>query len=223
MRAVKLGGGRPDGVERGEDGPVPGGVHVGGHDAVPRLGQRRVLVADEAVERGARRLEHRQVRDAAVERDAFAAGHPRHHVALLLALLDKRVRMGLAVDLHADPARRHDAHVGDVDVAVLLDKVRADGGGEELRRGDGVLLGEDEDCVLHRVGGDDDRVVAARVRGLDGALEEHADDGLGDGVHARLGVPVVLEDADIVLAVAGSCDRGHDDGNFIIFSIKVKR
>lgn len=193
-----------DSSEAGEGLPLPSSVDVGGQDTVPGLGERGVLVADEVVEAGTGALEDGQVLDAALDGDAFLAGDAGAGEAGLVAVLDEAVRVRLAVELDAVPAVRRDVNVGDVDVRVLLDKVVAESRGELLGRVDGVLLGEQEDGVLHRVRSYDDAVVGLRVRSLDVALKQTAHGHLGHGVHARLGVAVRLEDADIVLAVARS-------------------
>jgi hypothetical protein len=56
-----------------------------------------------------------------------------------------------------------DLDVCGVDVGVGFDEVRADYGGEGLGWTDGVLLCEDEACLLLGVGCDYDGVVCARV------------------------------------------------------------
>ena len=206
---VELGSSILDGAQVRKRLPVPRGIDVGGHDAVPGLGEGGELVAVEAMEGRASALEDGQIGDARVDGNAVAAGDAGDNVALLLALLDEAVRVRLAVDIHADPALGDDLDIGGVDVAVLFDKVAADDGGKQLGRSDGVLLGEDEDGVLHCVGGDDDAVVGLCVGRLNVALEQDADDHFGDGVDARLAVAIRLEDADVVLAIAGSGDGRH--------------
>lgn len=52
-----------------------------------------------------------------------------------------------------------------VDVRVLLDEVGTEDGSEEFRGVNGELFCEDEDCVFHGVGGDDDAVVCFCVAG----------------------------------------------------------
>lgn len=160
-------------------------------------------------------LEHGEALDAAVDDDAALAGDAGLDVARLLAVAQEAVRMGFSADLHARPAVRDDLYVCGVDVAVGVDEVGAEDGGEELRGVDGVLLGGDEDGVLDGVGGDDDAVVALCVGDVDVALEEAADGHFGDGVDAGGGVAVGLEHADVVLAVAGGGDvsGGHDEVN----------
>lgn len=159
-------------------------------------------------------LQHGQALDAAADDDAVLAADAGLDVARLLAVAHEAVRMRLAPDLHARPAVRDDLYVGGVDVAVRLNEVGAEDGGEELRRVDGVLLGGDEDCVLDGVGGDDDAVVALCVGDVDVALEEAADGHFGDGVDARGGVAVCFEDADVFFAVAGGGDVSGSHGFF---------
>lgn len=219
-RRVELGDGLAHGLDVGEGLPLPAGVDVGRQDAVPGLGQGGELVADEAVEGRAGALEHGQPLDAAGDGDAVLARDARLDVARLLAVAQEAVRVRLAADGHARPAVGDDLDVGGVDVAVRVDEVGAEDGGEELWGVDGVQLGGDEDCVLDGVGGDDDAVVALCVGNVDVALEEAADGHFGDGMDARGGVAVRLEDADVVLAVAGCgdvCGRGHDEGDLGVF------
>lgn len=209
VRLVKLGGSSLDGAQVRKRLPVPRGIDIGGHDAVPGLGESGKLVAVEAVKGRASALEDGKVGDARVDGNAIAAGDAGDNVALLFALLDEAVRVRLSVDIHADPALGDNLDIDGVDVAVLFDKVVAQDGGKELGRGDGVLLGEDEDGVLHCVCGDDDAVVGLCVGSLNVALEQDADDHFGDCVDARFAVAIRLEDADIVLAIAGGGDGGH--------------
>jgi hypothetical protein len=56
-----------------------------------------------------------------------------------------------------------DVDMGGVDVAVFLDEVVSNNGSEYLGGCDGVLFGEDEDCVFDGVCGDDDAVVGFGV------------------------------------------------------------
>lgn len=204
-RWVELGHGGADGGQVREL-PGPGGVDVGGEDAVPGLGEGGVLVADEAVEGGAGGLEDGELLDGAGEGDAVLAGDAGLDVAGLLAVAEKGVRVRLAIDGHAGPAVLDDFDVRGVDVGVGLEEVGAEDGGEELRGVDGVLLRLDVGGVFDGVGGDDDAVVGDCVRGLDLALEQAADGHLGDG----LDVAVLLDlvDADVVLAVAGGGEVG---------------
>lgn len=211
-RRVELGARLPHGFYIGECLPLPSGVNVSGQDAIPGLSQRGELVPHEAVEGRASALQHRQAHDAAADDDALLAADAGLDVARLLAVAQKAVRMRLPPNLHARPAVCDDLDIGGVDVAVFLNEVGAEDGGEQLRWVDGVLLGGNEDCVLDGVGGDNDAVVALCVGDVDVALEEAADGHLGDGVDAGGGVPVRLEDADIVFAVAGGGDvcGSHD-------------
>lgn len=193
--------------------PLPGSINVGGQDAIPSLAQSGVLVPHEAVECRASALEHSQALNAAVDDDAALASNAGLNIARLLAVAQETVRMRLSTNLHARPAVRDYLDVCGVDVAVGVDEVGAEDGGEKLRGVDGVQLGGDEDCVLDGVGGDDDAVVALCVGDVDVALEEAADGHFGDGVDAGGGVAVGLEHADVVLAVAGGGDvsSSHDD------------
>lgn len=209
---VKLGARLPHGLYIRKGLPLPGSVNISGQDAVPGLSQSGVLVPNEAVEGRSSTLEHSQTHDAAANDDVVLAADAGLDSACLLAVAQKAVWVRFSLDLHARPAVRDDLDIGDVDVAVFLNKVGAEDGGEQLRWIDGVLLGGDKDCVLDGVGGDDDAVVALCVGDVDVALQEAANGHLGDGVDAGGGVTVSLEDADIVLAVAGGGDvsRSHD-------------
>lgn len=211
-RRIELGARLSHGVHIRKRLPRPGGVNISGQDAVPGLSQSGVLVPHEAVEGRAGALQHSQALDAAIDDDALFAADAGLDVARLPAVTHEAVRMRLALNLHAHPAVRDDFDIDGVDVAVFLNEVGAEDGGKQLRRVDGVLLGGDEDCVLDGVGGDDDAVVALCVGDVDVALEEAADGHFGDGVDAGGGVAVRLEDADIVLAVAGGGDvsGSHD-------------
>lgn len=50
----------------------------------------------------------------------------------------------------------------------------------------------------------------ADLRGIDLALQQNTDGHLHDGLHTGLLIAVHLVHANIVLAVAGSGERGHD-------------
>lgn len=73
--------------------------------------------------------------------------------------------MWLAVDVESAPAVGDDAGVRGVYVFVFVDEMGAEDGGEEFGGCDRVLLCEDEDGVLDRVGCDDDAVVCFGVSG----------------------------------------------------------
>lgn len=208
--AIELGEDVANGLDAGKRLPLPAGIHISGKDAVPCLGQRGVLVAHKAVKCRARALEHCEAGDGAGQGDAVLAADAGLDVALLLAVLDEAVGVGLAIDVEARPAVGGDLDIGHVDVAVLFNEMASQDGGEELRGGDGILLGEDECGVFDGVGGDDDAVVGLGVGCVNVALEEAADGHLGDGVDAGGGIAVRLEDADIVLAIPGGGYVRHD-------------
>jgi hypothetical protein len=65
-----------DGAEACECLPRPAAVHLSAEDTVPDLRQRGVLIADKAIERRLRAIEHEQPRDARANGDsaAFAGG-----------------------------------------------------------------------------------------------------------------------------------------------------
>lgn len=73
------------------------------------------------------------------------------------------MRVRLALDVEARPAVLGYLDVRGVDVRVRGDEVVSDGCGELLGRADGVLLCEDVDGLLLRVGGYDDGVVGFGV------------------------------------------------------------
>lgn len=131
-----------------EAAPLPVGIDIGAEDTVPCLLEGGVLVAEEAPELGASALEHGQPVNGGVDVDALPLDDVDLHVAGLGAVLDERVRVWLAVDVHAHPAVGDDVDVRGVDVAVLLDEVGAEDGAEELWRVDGGLLGRDVNGVL---------------------------------------------------------------------------
>lgn len=131
-----------------EAAPLPVRGDISAEETVPGLLEGRVFVADETPELGTGALQHGQASDRAFDVDALSFDDVDLHVARLGARLDKRVRVWLAVDLHAYPAVGNDVNVRRVDVAVLLDEVCAQDRAEQLRWGYGVLLGCDEDGVL---------------------------------------------------------------------------
>lgn len=202
-RLVKLGDRSLDSLDVGEGRPLPTSFDIGGENTVPGLGQGGVLIPVEAVEGGASALQHAQPSNAAVKRDAILAAHSSLDVPRLIAVLEEAVRVRLAIDRHPHPAVGDDLDVGDVDVGVLFNEVRAEDGGVELWRGDRVLLGNKVDGVLDGVCGDDDAVVGLCIGLVDVALEEAADGHLDDGLDAGRSVAMDLVDADVVLAIAG--------------------
>ena len=105
--------------------PLPARGDISAEDTVPGLLEGGVFVADEAPELGTGALQHGQAFNGAVDVDALSFDDVDLHVARLGAGLDERVRVRLAVDLHAHPAVGNDINVRRVDVAVLLDEVCA--------------------------------------------------------------------------------------------------
>jgi len=104
-----------------------------------------------------------QTRDRRGDLNALALGNVNLNVAGFSAIAQEGVRMRLAVDGHAGPAVGDDVDMGSVDVAVFLDEVRPDDRPEDFGGCDGVLFGEDEDCVFDGVCGDDDAVIGFGV------------------------------------------------------------
>lgn len=202
---AKLRSGALYGIKIGKLLPFPHRIDICRQNTIPSLRERGVLVADEAVKGGSCALQDCQPLDTALDSDAVLAGNARLGDTGLVSILDKAVRVILAIKSDAVPAMRGHVNVGNVNVWVGLDKVVAEDRGELLRRIDGVLLGEDENGVLHGIRGYNNVVVGAGVGCLNVALEQAADGHLGDSVDAGLGVAVGFEDADIVFAVARRC------------------
>lgn len=132
--------------------PLPCRLDLCAENAVPRLRQTGELVAVEAVECRARRLEHKQLLDSTLDADALALAEDGLDGADLGAVAEERVRVWLALDLHARPAVHNDLDVAGVDVRVSRDKVVSEDGGKDLGHRDVVLLGHDVDRLLLRVG-----------------------------------------------------------------------
>jgi hypothetical protein len=122
---------------------------------------------------------------------------------------------------------RDNVNVRAVNVSILGDEVVASNGSKDLGRADGVLLGEDVESVLNRVGGDDDAVIsfgiAARLkmklvsktllmrrlqlerccsRDVNLALQHGTYRHLHDRLHTSLGITENLAKTDPVLAIA---------------------
>jgi len=180
--------------------PLHAAIDLRAQHAVPSLLERGVLVADEAVELGISGFQYGQSLDHRVDGDALALCDGGFDVAAFGAVADEGVGVWFAVDDHSCPAVNHDGDRRFVDVAVEGDEVGADDGGEELWRGDGVLLGEDVNCILDAVGGYDGGVVAMSVGDVNFPLEHHSNGHLGDIVNTIL-TTVDLRDTDIVLAI----------------------
>lgn len=203
---VEFGDALLDGSKVGKSAPLPGCVDVGGQNAIPRLGQGGVLVADKAMKGRARCLENGETCDGAGDVNAIPAADANFGVASLAGILDKAMGMGLAVDVHSNPPVGDDLDVGNVDVAVLLNEMLAQERGKPFRWIDGMLLGHDEDGVFDGVGGDYDTVIGVRVRGGNVAFEQTANGHFGDTLEAGCLVAIDFKKADIVLAIASG---GH--------------
>ena len=146
-----------------EAAPLPVRCDVGAQNAVPGLLESGVLVPDEAPELRVGALEDGEAVDGRVDVNAAALDDINLDIAGLGAVLDERVRVGLAVDVHAHPAVGDDVDVRGVDVAIPLNEVGAEDGTEQLRRCHGLLSGRDEDGVLDGVGGHDNAVIGLGV------------------------------------------------------------
>lgn len=170
----------PSGIEAGgvgldsrhavEAAPLPVSSNVSAENTVPGLLESSELVTQEAPELGAGALQDGQTVDRGVDVNALALDHVNLGVAGLGAVLDKGVRVGLAIDVHAHPAVGDNVDVGGMDVAVLLDEVVTEDGAEDLRSSHGVLLRGDVDGVLNGVGRDHDAVIGASVAAERGML-----------------------------------------------------
>lgn len=146
-----------------EPAPLPVGSNISAQDAVPGLLEGSILVTDKAPELGVGALEHGQAIDGGVDVNALALDNVNLHIAGLGTILDERVRVFLAIDVHAHPAVGDDVDVGSVDVGILLNEVRAEDGAEQLRRCHGLLLSSYVDSILDRVGGHDNAVIGFGV------------------------------------------------------------
>lgn len=141
--SVKLGDDGPDSVDGAEICPFPGGINVGGKDAIPGLAEGGVLVAVEAVEGGAGGLKYGEALDAGGDGEALVAAEGDLDVARLGAVAEEGVGVGLAVNDHARPAVGDDLDVGGMDVRVGSGEVVGEDGAEELGGSNRVLLGRD--------------------------------------------------------------------------------
>lgn len=150
-------------IETAKVSPVPISRDIGAENTIPGLRETGVFVTDEAPELRVGALEHGQAADGGADIDALALDNVNLDVAGLLAVLDERVRVRLAVDVHASEAVGDDLGVGLVDVVVAGDEVVAQDGTEELGRSHWVLAGEDVDGVFDGVGCDNAAVVGFGV------------------------------------------------------------
>ncbi len=87
-----------------------------------------------------------------------------------------------------------------------LDEVRREPARERLDRPVQMLGREGVDGVLHRVGGDDERVVAGGERGVEAALQRDVDGEVADTVDRPANDP---DEPDRLLAVAVGAELGH--------------
>ena len=143
--------------------PMPVGSNISAHDTVPGLLESGVLVTDETPELRAGALEHGQIGDEGPDVNALALNDVHLDGALLLAVFVERVRVGLAVNIHARPAVSDNLDMRRVNVVVASNEVVANDRPEQLGGSHWVLLGEDVDGVLDGVGCDNDAVVGLGV------------------------------------------------------------
>lgn len=160
---IELGRKRAHLVQAAEVFPVPVSGDIGAENAIPSLLELGVLVTDEAPELGVGALEHGQAVDGGLDVDALALDNVDLDGAGLVAVLVERVRVRLAVEVHAGPAVGDDLGLRGVNVVVAGDEVGAQDGAEQLGRSDWVLLGEDVDGLLDGVGRDNHAVVGLGV------------------------------------------------------------
>lgn len=139
--------------------PLPISRDIRTQNPIPGLRQRGILVPQEPPELRVGALEHGQAADTRFDINTDALCHIHLHGSGFLAVLDERVRVRLAVDVHARPSVGDDRGMGGVNVRVCLDEVGAKDRAEELRGRDGMLFGEDVNGVFDGVGCDDDAVV----------------------------------------------------------------
>lgn len=104
-----------------------------------------------------------QPRDCGSDLNALALGNVNLDIAGFSAVAQEGVRMWLAVDGHAGPSVGDDLDMGGMDMAVFFDEVRSYNRPKDFGGCDGVLFGEDEDCVFDGVCGDNDAIVGFGV------------------------------------------------------------
>lgn len=150
-------------VHRRKGLPCPCPVNVGTQDPIPRIFQSRVLVVDEPVKLASGALQHRQSLYAGRHLDPARPldNHVNH--SFLLAVAHEAMGVRLSVDIHACPTMQHNIDMCCMDVGILVDEMGANGGREELRRIDGVLLGENKDAILDGVCGYNYAIVGADI------------------------------------------------------------
>ena len=183
---------------------APGRGDLRRHDPVADLGQRRVLVAREAAERRSGGLHDDEVLDAAIDDDPIDIGDrdrgPRH-----AAGPPERIGRGAGLRLQRLPGVLADRDRRALD-RLGLDEVRREPARERLDRPVQVLGRERVDGVLHRVGRDDEGVVAGGERGVEAALERDVDGQVADAVDRPADDP---DEPDRLLAVAVGAELGH--------------
>ncbi|KAI6773725.1 hypothetical protein HG531_000574 [Fusarium graminearum] len=78
------------------------------------------------MESGTGALENGQTNERALDFNTFLSADSDLDISGLLAILEKAVRMGLAINIKTRPANSLDADIGDMDVLVLFNKVAAE-------------------------------------------------------------------------------------------------
>ena len=184
--------------------PLPAGVDCGTQDSILSLWKDGILVLGvETIESGTSTLENEEAFNARANGDALVSTGDGFYDPGVLAVAKERVRMRLSIDGHASPTVLDDAHVNDMDVFVLVDEMVAKGRGKQLRRKNGILLGEDVGGLLLGVCRDDDRVVCFSVGGLNISFELGADSKLGNILCAGNRVFVDFKESHVVFAILG--------------------
>src|SRR5690606_32258014 len=193
-------------VDVGARVPPPRGDRGGQHPVVG-FGERGVLVLDVAGELGAGGFEDEQVLQPGDHVLAVAVDGHRGG-ALLVAAAQERVVVPGAADRDPVPAVLFDQDAGAVHRRLGGDEVPAQSQREVLYLADRLLLGEGVDGVLLGVGGQDRRVVAFVVGGVEVATQRRADGEVLDAVPG--GAAVHRNQADFRLAVlVGADDDPH--------------
>lgn len=146
-----------------EPAPLPVGGNISAQNTVPGLFESGVLVTDKAPELRVGALEHGQAINRGVNVNTLTLDDVDLHIPSLGTVLDERVRVGLAIDVHAHPTVGDDVDVGSVDMGVLLNEVSAKDRAEQLGRVDRLLLGGNVDSILDRISSDDNAVVGLGV------------------------------------------------------------
>ena len=189
----------------GRAGVAPGRRDLRGHDPVVRLGEGRVAVAGEAHEGRLRRLHDDEILQARLDdRGLPGRRHARGPGGVAGAL--EGVGRGPAGAGDRRPAVLADADGRPADLREGQEVGREDRP-ERLDRAGEVLRRQGVDGVLHRVGRDDQGVVAGRVGGREVTFEGDIHGEVTDPVAARIADD--LDEPDRLLAVRVRAELDH--------------